>query len=46
MRGVYLPAGKHIVEFIYVPTWFRIGLFVTALTVVVITVLLIAASKP
>ena len=33
-RGVFLPQGEHVVEFLYQPASFRIGLTLSALTIV------------
>lgn len=37
LRAVYLSAGKHNVKFIYDPLSFKIGLFVTCLTLIILT---------
>jgi uncharacterized membrane protein YfhO len=42
MRGVYVPAGNHAVEFIYEPLAFNIGLYISFGTVLIIVVLLTA----
>src|SRR6185503_16437566 len=40
MRGVYLPAGIHQVEFVYEPLSFKVGLVVSAGTVALIAMIL------
>jgi hypothetical protein len=41
-KGVYLPAGRHEVRFVYVPTWLKMA-WILALTGLVLTILL---SRP
>jgi hypothetical protein len=41
MRGVYLPAGTHEVEFVYEPFFFRLGLYISAGAMALIVVLFI-----
>jgi hypothetical protein len=40
MRGVTVPAGQHLVEFKYEPPSFRIGLYISGSTAVVIILML------
>ena len=36
MRGVYVPAGAHDIEFIYEPLSFRLGVYISLGTVLLI----------
>lgn len=36
MRGVFVPAGLHQIEFIYDPISFRIGLYISAATIILV----------
>ncbi len=36
MRGVYVPDGLHQIEFIYDPIWFRIGLYISVATIILV----------
>ena len=39
LRAVYLNPGRHKVEFIYDPLSFKIGLFITCLTLIILTII-------
>ncbi len=41
MRGVYVPAGFHQIEFLYVPTSFRVGLYISLTTLLIIAAVLV-----
>jgi len=41
-RAVYLPAGEHIVEFIYEPRSFRVASFTSLLALLAVAVLLVS----
>jgi len=43
-RTVYLPAGEHVVKFVYTPAGFKAGLAVTAAGLVLILALFVAAG--
>ena len=45
MRGVYVPAGTHTVEFVYEPLSLKIGLAISMGTVLLIAVLLVLDWK-
>jgi uncharacterized membrane protein YfhO len=45
MRGVYIPAGAHIVEFVYEPLSFRLGLYISVGTLLLIAILLVLDRK-
>ena len=40
MRGVYVPAGSHMVEFIYEPVSLRVGLYISLGTAIALLILL------
>jgi len=44
-RAVYVPAGNHIVEFVYQPLSFRIGLIISALSFLFLIVIFLIFSK-
>jgi len=45
MRGVYVPAGSHVVEFVYESVPFKIGVYISSATMVLIIVFLILDRK-
>jgi hypothetical protein len=45
LRGVFVPAGEHIVEFAYAPRSLRVGAAVTALAVVIIALVSLVLAR-
>lgn len=45
-RAVYVPAGEHTLEFVYRPTTVTLGLALSALTFIIVTLVCILTAKP
>jgi len=42
MRGVYVPSGEHQIEFIYEPLSFRLGIYISLVTGIIIVVFMVS----
>jgi hypothetical protein len=45
MRGIYLPAGTHEIQFIYEPSSFRVGLYISGGVLISVIILLVVTWK-